>query len=196
MKIVLGIGNPEKKYSHTRHNVGFMIVDKFALKHKLQFEPSKYDFFYSFYKLGSKEFMLVKPTTYVNLSGLAAKQIIENYDCAPEDLLIVCDDVNLDSGKIRIRKSGGDGGHNGLYSIIYQLETDNFPRLRFGIGQDFAKGEMKDYVLSKFSSEELESLENNFDFSVELIESFIDGGVNSMLDYYSKNVINNMTSQN
>ena len=171
-------------------------MDRFASKHNLRFEPSKYDFYFSTSENDKNEFLLVKPTTYVNLSGIAAKQISENYECTPSDLLIVCDDVNLDPGKIRIRKSGGDGGHNGLYSIIYQLQTEKFPRLRFGIGQDFEKGEMKDYVLSKFSSEELEALKNNFDFSVELIESFIDGGIDTMLNYYSKNVTSKMMSQN
>jgi len=188
LKIVFGIGNPGKKYFHTRHNVGFMILDKFALKHKLQFEPSKFDFYYTTEKKSEQNFMLVKPTTYVNLSGNAARQIVDNFDCSAEDILVVCDDINLNLGKIRIRKSGGDGGHNGLYSIIYQLETENFPRLRFGIGQDFEKGEMKDYVLSKFSAEEIESLKINFDFSVELIENFIEGGIENMLNYYSKNI--------
>ena len=192
----MGIGNPGKKYLHTRHNIGFMILDRFASKHNLQFKPSKFDFYFSASNKNDNEFMLVKPTTYVNLSGLAAKQIVDNYNCEPSDLLVVCDDINLSSGKIRIRKSGGDGGHNGLHSIIYHLETDQFPRLRFGIGQDFEKGEMKDYVLSKFSEEEFEALENNFEFSVELLESFIAGGTEVMLNYYSKNVTNKIMSQN
>lgn len=186
MRAILGIGNPGKRYENTRHNVGFMILDYLAQKHKLRFEPANGDYYYAGSKLDASPFFLIKPTTYVNLSGNAAREFKEKHDLPISDLLVVTDDLNLENGKIRIRQSGGDGGHNGIHSVIYQLESDQFPRLRFGIGNNFEKGQMKDFVLAPYSREELENLENDFDFATELIESFITGGLNKMLNHFSR----------
>ncbi len=188
MKIIFGIGNPGKRYELTKHNAGFILLDKLARKHNLQFVPSKGDFYYA----GNGDstispFVLIKPTTYVNLSGNAALDLLDIYNFVPkDDLLVVCDDLNLELGKIRIRKSGGDGGHNGIKSLIYQLQTEEFPRIRFGIGNNFESGQMKDYVLSKFSDDELRDVDKNFDLGIELIENFIKNGLKGMLDHFSK----------
>ncbi len=190
MKVVFGIGNPGEKYTFTRHNIGFIIIDYLAKKHNLEFKPSKFDFYYAEGELDSFRYFLIKPTTYVNNSGIAAKDIFEYYDISLPDFLVVTDDVNLDEGKIRIRNSGGDGGHNGIASIIYHLETDQFPRLRFGIGKRFEPGEMANYVLSKIDEETFKSIEPNIHFAAELIEKFIVGGIKNMLDFYSKRSIN------
>ncbi len=187
--MIFGIGNPGEKYKFTRHNIGFIIIDYFAKKHNLEFKPSKFDFYYAEGILDSFRYFLIKPTTFVNNSGIAAKDIIENYKVNLSDFLVVTDDVNLEPGKIRIRNAGGDGGHNGIASIIYHLETDKFPRLRFGIGADFDKGELADYVLSRFDEKTFNTIEPNIKFAAELLEEFIIGGTKGMLDFYSKSLI-------
>lgn len=186
MRCVVGLGNPGKKYAMTRHNIGFIILDKFAEKYKLNFLPSKKDFYYSEGTVVSSEFFLLKPTTYMNLSGTALLDYLLQYPTNIDDILIVYDDVNLTVGKIRLRNSGSDGGHNGIKSIIYHLQSDNFPRLRFGIGSDFSKGEMADYVLSKFNSEDYTVVEPQINFAINLIEEFIKGGYKLMADCFAQ----------
>jgi PTH1 family peptidyl-tRNA hydrolase len=127
----------------------------------------------------------------MNQSGIAILSFLEQHLINYEDILIVSDDVNLEPGRLRLRKSGSDGGHNGIKSIIYHLQTNAFPRLRFGIGSDFEKGKLADFVLDKFSQGDLKSLEPSIVHSTELIREFIIGGYKSMLDYYSKNSLNN-----
>ncbi|MGE5498434.1 MAG: aminoacyl-tRNA hydrolase [Syntrophothermus sp.] len=182
----MGIGNPGNRYSLTRHNAGFMLLDQFAEKHKLGFRSSKKDYIYARGEFNDSPFLLIKPTTYVNLSGQAAADVLSEYLIPPEDLLVVCDDINLDTGRLKIKASGGDGGHNGVNSIIYHLNSDQFPRLRFGIGRDFQAGQMADYVLSRFPDNELPMLNEAMTFGVQLLESFIAGGLKSALDFYSK----------
>ena len=186
MRIILGIGNPEPRYQKNRHNIGFMVLDYFALKNSLKFKPSKGDYYFTEGKINGQNFSLVKPTTYVNNSGIAAKQICDKFKSELNDLLVVCDDVNINFPETRIRVSGGDGGHNGLASIIYHLNDNNFPRLRIGISNDFLEGDMADYVLSDFSDEEMEKLKDRFENNRILIEEFIIGGVKQMLDANSK----------
>ncbi|MBS3945772.1 MAG: aminoacyl-tRNA hydrolase [Melioribacter sp.] len=186
MRAVIGLGNPGKKYESTRHNIGFIILDELAEKYKITFKSSKKDYFYSEGSLLSSDFFLVKPTTYMNLSGIAVLDFISYYQIDVKDVLVIVDDVNLESGKIRLRQSGSDGGHNGLKSIIYHLENDNFPRLRFGIGNKFEKGKLAGYVLDKFSGDEIKIINESVNFSIDLIFHFITGGYKSMLDYFSK----------
>lgn len=186
MRIVFGIGNPGSRYSLTRHNSGFLLLDQYAQKNSLPFVASKNDYFYAEGKTTQNGFSLIKPTTYVNNSGLAALQAIQEYDVTISDFLVVADDVNLETGKVRIRVGGGDGGHNGLNSIIYQLNSDDFPRLRIGIGNNFGKGDMADYVLSPFNNDEFAVVSAAFNFAAVLIDEFIQGGVKQMLDAFSK----------
>lgn len=185
MYLVVGLGNPGKKYELTRHNIGFIILNNFALKHNLCFKTKK-NYQYVEGSYGSSTFFLLKPTTYMNLSGLAVQEFLLYRKVDIENMLVVFDDINLPLGKIRLRKSGSDGGHNGMKSIINSLGSNVFPRLRFGIGNKFDKGEMANYVLSRFSEDELISLKKNIDFSIELIENFIIGGYKLMADYFSR----------
>ncbi|MCK9280830.1 MAG: aminoacyl-tRNA hydrolase [Melioribacteraceae bacterium] len=186
MRVILGIGNPGSKYEFTRHNAGFMALDYFAIKHRLKFKPSKKDYYKAGGTIRATDFFLVKPTTFVNLSGIAASDIVDEFNINLEDLLIVADDINLEEGRIRIKKGGSDGGHNGLKSIIYQLQTNNFPRLRIGIGNDFERGDMSDYVLDKFDEDTLNEIKPSFDLCNDLILQFIIGGTKSMSDHFSK----------
>ena len=184
MYLIVGLGYPGKKYELTRHNIGFLILDKFASKKNLHFKK-KENYQYVEGSTGSSTFFLLKPITYMNLSGIAVSEFLSKINIPLENMLVIVDDVNLELGKIRLRKSGSDGGHNGLKSIIYHLESNQFPRLRFGIGNKF-EGELAEYVLSKFSDEELSSINYSLEFSIELIENFIHGGYKLMLDYFSK----------
>ena len=186
MRAVLGIGNPGKKYINTRHNIGITIVERLVNKYRLNFVESKFDYFVAEGSVSINDFCLIKPTTYVNNSGLAAKEFIDYSGVDISDFLVVSDDVNLDPGKLRIRKFGGDGGHNGLHSIIYHLESEDFPRLRFGIGRDFEDGSMANFVLSKFDKEEEPAVEEAIDLSIVLIESFIVDGIQGALNLYSR----------
>ena len=186
MRILLGIGNPERRYSFNRHNVGFMLLDYFAKVHSITFKPSKFDYYFAKGNLSSNSFLLVKPTTYVNNSGVAALQAVKKYETNIEDFLVVVDDVNLQFADIRIRKSGGDGGHNGINSIIFHLQNDQFPRIRIGIGNNFREGQMADYVLTDFNEDEKKVLLDTFKTGTTLLKEFITGGVNRMLDANSR----------
>lgn len=185
MYIVVGLGNPGTKYELTRHNIGFQILDRFALKNKMKFKSSKKDYNYSEGVINSSDFFLVKPTSFMNLSGEVVSDFLNDHPVDIENILVLVDDVNLPVGEIRLRKLGSDGGHNGIKSILYQLQSDSFPRLRFGIGNEFEKGEMANFVLASFTKDEFEIVNKNIEFAVELIERFISGGYKEMLDFYS-----------
>lgn len=186
MRAIVGIGNPGKKYQFNRHNVGFLALDHFAEIHNLKFIPSKYEYYFSEGKVEGVPFILAKPTTYVNNSGIAVKDLIGYYNIPVQDILVVVDDINLNEFDFRLKKSGSDGGHNGLASIIYHLNSDAFPRLRIGIGSNFDKGSLADYVLSDFDEIELKKLFETFEYTSAIIRAFIVGGYNSCLSEYSK----------
>lgn len=185
MRAIVGIGNPGAKYKLNRHNIGYLILDYFSQSYNLKFSNSKYDFHYLESQIGDNKFMLVKPTTYVNKTGEAVFQLVENFFIEPQNILVLVDDVNLKKFDFRLKKNGSDGGHNGLYSIISQLKTTNFPRLRIGIGNEFEKGKLSDFVLSDFSDNELKILENLFPFFAKIIQAFITGGFTLSLSVYS-----------
>ncbi len=182
MRVIFGIGNPGIRYEYTRHNAGFLLLDYFASKKKVRFRESSGEYLESQAKISDQDYVLIKPVTYVNNSGIAAKQVFDKYDLAPEDFLVVSDDTNLKNYILRVRQSGGDGGHNGLSSIIYHLITDQFPRIRIGIGNNPPEIALSDYVLSEFSKEELEEYQNTFVKGAQLIEEFIFGGIKKMLE--------------
>jgi PTH1 family peptidyl-tRNA hydrolase len=159
MIAVIGLGNPGHGYEWTRHNVGFMVADALSEALQAEFEEGKGDYLVAATDLENKPILLVKPLTYMNNSGLAVADLVERYGLEPKDILVVCDDFNLPLGKIRLRPKGSDGGHNGLYSIIYQLQTEEFPRIRCGIGVASLPGEDFDatsFVLSFFDQPERE----------------------------------------
>ncbi len=200
MRLILGIGNPGSKYKNNRHNVGFIVLDHLASLNSISFSGARGEYYSANGSLEGNDYQLIKPTTYVNNSGLAAKQALEKYNLDAKDLLVIHDDVNLLHADIRVKAKGGDGGHNGLGSLIYHLVSDEFPRIRIGVGNNFEKGEMADYVLSDFSNEEMQALDENFDTIKLLVNEFITGGVNKLLDANSrisnpdKNSENNQTS--
>lgn len=186
MRLILGIGNPGSKYKNNRHNVGFIILDHLASLNSISYTTARGDYHSASGSLEGNDYQLIKPTTYVNNSGVAAKQALEKYNLDVKDLLVIHDDVNLRRSEIRLKARGGDGGHNGLNSLIYHLMSDEFPRIRVGIGNDFEKGEMVRYVLSDFGKEEMKELNENFETIKTLINEFITGGINKLLDANSR----------
>lgn len=182
MRVIFGIGNPGIRYEYTRHNAGFLLLDYFAQKKSLSFTETTGEYFQAPGKIDDLEYALIKPVTYVNNSGIAARQVFDKYNLASEDFLVVCDDTNLKNNILRVRLSGGDGGHNGLSSIIYHLVTDQFPRIRIGIGSNPADKDLADYVLSEFSKSELEEIQITFNKGIQLIEEFVIGGSKKMLE--------------
>ena len=195
MKVIFGIGNPGTRYQYNRHNVGFMFVDYLAAKYSVRFSPAKGDYYIAKGSINNSKFSLIKPVAYVNNSGIAALQVMDKLNINTEDILVSVDDVNFDFSEFRVKEFGGDGGHNGLASIIYHLNTNKFPRIRIGIGQDFEKGRMPDYVLSDFDDEEKKQLGDLFEKISPLAEEFILGGIKQMLNansrLFSKNSKNN-----
>lgn len=158
MKIVLGLGNPGSRYAKTRHNIGWIVLDAVAERLRVEFEPGRGDYYEAHGSWRGRKVILLKPTTYMNNSGLAARQAMRQYGVGAEDLLVLVDEIQFPVGRIKLHSAGSSGGHNGVESIIYHLENDKFPRLRCGVGNEFGPGQMVDYVLSEFPEEEGEEL--------------------------------------
>jgi PTH1 family peptidyl-tRNA hydrolase len=182
LRVIFGIGNPGIRYENTRHNAGFLLLDFFAQKKSLSFKETMGEYFKAQGKIGDQDYVLIKPSTYVNNSGIAARQVFDKYSPAIEDFLVVSDDTNLKTYVLRVRLSGSDGGHNGLSSIIFHLITDQFPRIRIGIGSNPSDVTLSEYVLSEFSKNELVEYQNTFIKGFQLIEEFIVGGSKKMLE--------------
>jgi len=156
---VMGLGNPGRRYIANRHNFGCMVVDRLAFLKKEEFIKGNGPFVYCWIQSASESLFLCKSTTYMNNSGKAAAKLIDYFGIEPQNLLVVSDDCNLPLGKIRFRKSGSDGGHNGLASIVKYLKTGDFPRLRLGINQSSPDKPLEDFVLEDFALNELESVD-------------------------------------
>lgn len=171
MKIVVGLGNPGRKYAGTRHNVGFMVVDRLASAHKCVFSREKFKARLASGAVGGEDVLLVKPGTFMNLSGEAVGALVRFYKRELSDLLVVYDDVDLPFGKLRLRPDGGAGGHNGMKSIIAHLGSEEFARLRVGIRGTFVFDDMSDYVLGRFTSEERAALDGIVKTACDAVEA-------------------------
>lgn len=169
MKLIVGLGNPGKKYKDTKHNIGFMTLDSYAAANKIKYKKSIK--FISEIATTNKA-ILIKPKTYMNNSGLSVRKVMDYYNIDPEDVLIVFDDLNLPFSKIRLRKTGSAGGHNGIKSIITHLSTQGFKRLRIGIGRNSNK-DMKIDVLSRFSNDELKNIAELNIITTNIIDDFV-----------------------
>lgn len=183
--LIAGLGNIGTEYDATRHNIGFDVADAFVIKHGGSFNLSRHAFFAEC-KWKSKIFLIIKPTTYMNLSGKALKYWIDKEKIPLENVLVIVDELALPLGKLRLRPSGSSGGHNGLKNIELLLQTDQYPRLRFGIGNDFPKGRQADFVLSKWKAEEMPVVKENILKSIDIIESFATQGLEKTMSLYNK----------
>jgi PTH1 family peptidyl-tRNA hydrolase len=186
---LIGLGNPEKRYDNTRHNIGYKIVDHFAAFDPIPFKAGKGDYYYKQIRIGNKTVLISKPTTYMNLSGFAVRQVVDYFKINIEDLLVICDDFNLPFGTLRYRVKGSEGGHNGLRSIIYQLGTEDFNRLRFGIGDAFSNA--RSYVLDRFSKKENQYLEELLPVCSDSIENWLKNGIDDTMNKFNRNYLDN-----
>ena len=185
MKLIVGLGNPGLKYKNTRHNVGFMVINAFAENNNLKFKTKKE--FKGEVSI-NKDFILLKPATYMNLSGDSVRPICDFYKIDPEDTLVICDDFNLPFLKLRLRKKGSAGGHNGLKSIIENINSEEFPRLRIGIGLPDENYDIIDYVLSKFTKEHLDAFKKAYKTTNDIIDDFInDMSFDLIMNRYNTN---------
>ncbi len=183
--IFFGLGNIGAEYELTRHNIGFLVLDQLADKQQAAFKTERLgDLAHFTYK--SRQIYLLKPSTYMNLSGKAVNYWMQQLKVAPENIMVITDDVSLPFGKMRIRPKGSSGGHNGLGNIQQVLGSEQYPRMRFGIGNDYPKGGQVDYVLSRFSTEEFEQLPALMDKSVEALLTFATTGIERCMNLYNK----------
>ena len=182
--LIVGLGNIGPKYQDTRHNIGFNVLDHLANENELNWETKKLGDL-TVHKKKGRSFILLKPSTFMNLSGKAVKYWMTKEKIAIENLLVVTDDLNLPFGTIRVKKKGSDGGHNGLRDIQHQLQTTQYNRFRFGISSDFGKGQQVDYVLGKWSDEEREKLPERLDKSIQVIESFGLAGITDTMNQFN-----------
>jgi PTH1 family peptidyl-tRNA hydrolase len=169
--LIVGLGNIGSEYAQTRHNIGFKVLDALAGASNLFFKTDRYGDVCELKHKG-KTFILLKPSTYMNLSGNAARYWLQQEKIAPENMLVITDDLALPFGKLRMRGQGSDGGHNGLKHIQQILQTSNYPRLRFGISAEFGKGQQVDYVLGEWSDEEKQTLNEHIDRACKAVLSF------------------------
>ncbi|APG60633.1 aminoacyl-tRNA hydrolase [Christiangramia salexigens] len=182
--LIAGLGNIGPKYENTRHNIGFKILDELAQKREATFETQKLGDVASF-RFKGRTFILLKPSTYMNLSGKAVNYWMQKEKIALENLLVVTDDLNLDFGTIRLKTKGSDGGHNGLKDIQSQLNTTKYNRFRFGIGDKFNQGQQVDYVLGEWGDEERKHMPERLETSAELILSFGTAGVSNTMNSFN-----------
>ncbi len=193
MKLITGLGNPGNIYASTRHNAGFIALDNLALKLGIVFRPGRGDFYLASGKYEGEDFFLLKPTTYMNNSGIAVVQFFENYSTleADKDLLVVHDDFNIPFGTVRLRQKGSDGGHNGIASIMYHLNSDEFTRMRIGIGSNdiLRKDEFVDFVLSDFLPKEIDSLNKLVPVFNDCILSFLSEDIKITMNKFNRNFL-------
>ena len=182
--LIAGLGNIGAEYELSRHNIGFLILDQLESQYNIKFELSRHAY-YSEIKYKGRSIHLIKPTTYMNLSGKAVSFWMNDLKIEKSNLLVVTDDIALPFGKLRLKPKGSDAGHNGLKNIVALTGGNDFPRLRFGIGNNFHRGHQVDYVLSRFSKKEFEELPSAIDKACEMILSFTTIGIERTMNQFN-----------
>ncbi len=180
--LVVGLGNPGPKYEWTRHNMGFLVVDELAERENIPVQRLKYKALTNTALIGGQSVLLMKPTTYMNLSGEAVGQAARFYKIPPERVLVISDDVALPQGKLRVRRSGSAGGHNGLKNIIAHLGTDQFPRIKVGVGgKPHPDSDMADWVLGKFTGQDKKVMEDAISRAADAVACLLEKGVDQAM---------------
>lgn len=183
MYIIAGLGNPGKKYENTRHNIGFITIDSLASKHNITVDKLKFKALVGEGRISGQKVILVKPQTYMNLSGESIQEVMNFYKVDPENLIIIYDDIDLDLGTLRIRKSGSAGTHNGMRSVVQHINSTAFPRIRIGMGGP--KGDIVDFVIGGMSKAESEVLKETVDKAAEAIDCIIESGIDMSMNRYN-----------
>ena len=185
MYLIVGLGNPENEYAHTRHNMGFDAINEVAEKNNINITKSKFKGLYETGIIQGKKVILLKPQTYMNLSGNSVKEVVDFYKIEKEKILVIYDDMDIEPGKIKIRKKGSAGGHNGIKSIIQMIGTEEFPRIRVGIGRPVHKGDEINYVIGAISEEDMLKLEEGTEKAQNAIVEILKNGVDSAMNQYN-----------
>lgn len=183
MFLIVGLGNPGKEYENTRHNIGFNAVDVIARKYKIELNRIKFKGVYGETFIGGEKVILLKPATYMNLSGESIRAVMDFYKISEDDVLVIYDDISLEVGRLRIRDKGSAGGHNGIKSIISHMGTEEFGRIKIGVGQP--KGDLVNYVLGNFAKEERELLDKVLETVVLAAEVIIKEDIKAAMNKYN-----------
>lgn len=186
MKCIIGLGNPGRKYNKTRHNIGFMVIDELYRRHALTGDQNKFNCEYTISNIFGEKVMLVKPMTYMNLSGEGVRPLLDYYNIAPENTIVAYDDLDLPAGNIRLRLKGGHGGHNGIRSLIDHLKTKEFKRLRIGIGRPTDRTPIVNYVLQPFAKAEKDSIATAITHSADACEAWLEQDFTQVMNKFNK----------
>lgn len=186
MDVIVGLGNPGRDYEATRHNVGFRVVAGLAHESGIRLEAGRGDFLSGSGRIAGRAIELALPLTYMNMSGLAVRDLLARSERSPSDLLVICDDVNLPLGRIRLRPGGSDGGHNGLASIIERLDTEGFARLRLGVSGAPAETDLADYVLDRFDPEEELAVDQMISRAKDAVKLLLARGIEESMQKYNQ----------
>lgn len=186
MYVIAGLGNPGRQYEQTHHNMGFITIDYLAEKLGISVNKIKFKALTAETVYNGQKIVLLKPQTYMNLSGESIREIVQFYKLPPENLIVIYDDIDLDTGKIRIRAKGSAGTHNGMRNIVFQLQTDEFPRIRIGIrGGMSEKMQLRDFVTGGFTKEEVPLLEDAVSRAADAVLCFVTDGINTCMNKYN-----------
>ena len=188
MKLIVGLGNPGMQYAATRHNIGFEVIDSIAETYNISVMKNKYKALIGDGTIGGEKVILMKPQTYMNLSGEAVKACMDFHKISNEDLIVIYDDISLEVGQLRLRKSGSAGGHNGIKNIIAQLGTQEFPRIKFGVGEKPAGWDLANYVLGRFSEADMKIIGPRVGDAVKATEMIVRDGVEKAMNNYNNKV--------
>lgn len=186
MKLIVGLGNPGREYVHTRHNAGFEVMDAIADHVSADISQKKFKALIDKVRIGNESVLLMKPQTYMNNSGEAVRAAMDFYHLTPQDLLVIYDDMDMPVGRLRLRQKGSAGGHNGIKSIIAQLGTEEFPRIRVGVGaKPNPQYDLANWVLSKFSEEDMTALQPALEHAADAAVKIVGGDMNTAMNLYS-----------
>ena len=186
MYLIVGLGNPEEDYSKTRHNMGFNVINKIAEEYGIEICKKKFDALIGEGIIENKKVILIKPQTYMNLSGKSIIQVVNFYKLEMEDIVVIYDDIDTDIGKIRIRKKGKAGSHNGMKSVIEELKSENFARIRVGIGKPEFKNDMINYVIGAIPEEEIKSLDEGTTKAKNAVIELLKNGIDAAMNKFNK----------
>lgn len=185
MYLIVGLGNPGKEYENTRHNTGFKVINEMSNRYDIQISQSKFNGKYGTGIIEGNKVILLQPQTYMNLSGECVKKFVDFYRLNSEQLIIIYDDIDIEVGKIRIRKEGGAGTHNGMKSIVNELQTKKFPRVRVGIGMPEEKMDLMHHVLGKVQEEEKQTYQKGIETAAKAVEQILKQGIDSAMNLYN-----------
>ena len=185
MYIIIGLGNPEPEYSNTRHNMGFDVINKLAKENEISLNRTKFNAIYGTGIIEGEKVILIKPQTFMNNSGESAKEFVDFYKEPLDNLMVIFDDMDTEAGTIRVRAKGGPGSHNGMKSMVNCLNSENFARIRIGIGRPVGEYDRIDYVIGQIDGEEKKILEKGQDEAVEAIKYWIKNGINNTMNTYN-----------